>query len=219
MTPACQEILTLEQFPERAHALRHIYRLERGVAAVSLLLAAPFLLAVALIIVVLSGRSPLVRHKRVGFGGADLRMLKFRTMWQGRAQWGPPYWIEDVSAAIPENKHKDGRITSRFAAWCRRYSIDELPQLYHVACGEMSLVGPRPITRQELEQHYGEQAGRVLSIRPGLTGLWQVLGRSRLRYAQRKRLDLWLVRNASPGLYFWILWRSIPQVLHGHDAY
>ncbi len=114
---------------------------------------------------------------------------------------------------------RDARVNSRFAAFCRRYSLDELPQLYHVARGEMSLVGPRPITLVELEDHYGACAEEVLSLRPGLTGLWQVMGRSRLTYARRKRLDLLLVRRASASLYFRILLRSIPCVLSGRDAY
>jgi undecaprenyl-phosphate galactose phosphotransferase len=83
----------------------------------------------------------------------------------------------------------------------------------------MSFVGPRPITREELDEHYGADAPVVLSLRPGLTGAWQVWGRSRLTYAQRKRLDLWLVRSMSPSLYLHILWLSVPQVLHGHDAH
>ena len=219
MTPAYQGILRL-QHAGRAHSLRHIYRVEPFIAGIALIAVAPLLIPVAVIITILSGKAPLVRHVRVGFRGADLPMLKFRTMWEGRVRWSAPYLVEDVSGVVPQNKNEgDDRVTSRFAAWCRRFSIDELPQLYHVARGEMSLVGPRPITLAELEEHYGENAARVLSIRPGLTGLWQVLGRSRLSYAQRRRLDLWLVRYASPGLYLRILWRSIPQVLHGHDAH
>jgi lipopolysaccharide/colanic/teichoic acid biosynthesis glycosyltransferase len=110
-------------------------------------------------------------------------------------------------------------VNSRFAAFCRRHSLDELPQLYHVARGEMSLVGPRPLTQEELREHYGPAAAEVLSARPGLTGLWQVRGRSRLSYARRKRLDLLLVRRGCVGLYLRILWLSIPGVLSGRDAY
>ena len=108
---------------------------------------------------------------------------------------------------------------SRFAAFCRRYSLDELPQLYHVARGEMSLVGPRPITLLELNEYYGASAAEVISLRPGLTGLWQVKGRNRLSYARRKRLDLFFVRNGSAGLYFQILLRSVSGVLSGRGAY
>lgn len=218
MNPAYQGIWLKDG--HRADALRLVYLAEPLVASALLLAAAPLLLGVASGIFILSGRAPLVRHLRVGFQGSSLPMLKFRTMWPGRERWRSPYLVEDVAASVPAQKGEgDERVTSRFARWCRRFSIDELPQLYHVARGEMSFVGPRPITREELEQHYGADAALVLSLRPGLTGLWQVLGRNRLTYAQRRRLDLWLVRGASPALYFHILWRSIPQVLHGHNAH
>jgi exopolysaccharide production protein ExoY len=183
------------------------------------MILSPLIVAAALVILLLSKRTPLVRHTRVGWRGEELRMLKLRTMWASSQTWGPVFCIEDVSNSVPVSKCGDERVTSRFAAWCRRYSIDEMPQLYHVMCGEMSFVGPRPITRAELEEHYGRDAETVLSLRPGLTGMWQMTGRSRLTYAQRRCLDLWLVRHASPGLYFRILVRSIPVVLRGHDAY
>jgi len=141
-------------------------------------------------------------------------------MWEANQQWATLFAIEDVSNTIPATKNgEDDRITSRFAAWCRKHSIDELPQLYHIVRGEMSFVGPRPITRGELEEHYGPSMETVLSLRPGLTGLWQMMGRSRLTYAKRKRLDLMLARCASPGLYFRILFSSVPKVLRGHDAH
>jgi lipopolysaccharide/colanic/teichoic acid biosynthesis glycosyltransferase len=151
--------------------------------------------------------------------GEELPMLKLRSMWEPRQPWGPVFAIENVSDAIPEDKTEDDdRVTSRFAAVCRKFSIDELPQLYHVMRGEMSLVGPRPITRSEMEEHYGVSSELVLTMRPGLTGLWQTKGRSRLTYAQRKRLDVWLARHASAGLYFRILLRTLPCVVTGRDA-
>jgi exopolysaccharide production protein ExoY len=93
--------------------------------------------------------------------------------------------VEDVADAIPASKQSnDPRVVSRFAALCRRYSLDEIPQLYHGARGQMSFVGPRPITREELHKYYGAHVAEVLSLRPGITGLWQALGRSRLTYAR-----------------------------------
>ena len=147
-------------------------------------------------------------------------MLKFRTMWSRDAAPRPIFTIEDVCDYVPEAKNLgDPRVTSRFAAWCRRYSLDELPQLYHVMRGEMSIVGPRPITHTELETHYGSSVREVLSLRPGLVGLWQVMGRNDLTYARRRRLDLLLVRRASAALYFRILVRAVSRVLCGHGAY
>jgi exopolysaccharide production protein ExoY len=219
VTPAIEQTLPLDT-PAPANSLRLIYRIEPCAAALALMAVAPALVVVAAIIAILARRTPLVRHRRVGWRGAELPVLKFRTMWEPNQQWAPVFAIEDVSNAIPVTKNgEDDRITSRFAAWCRKHSIDELPQLYHVVRGEMSFVGPRPITRGELDEHYGPSAEAVLSLRPGLTGLWQLMGRSRLTYSKRKRLDLRLVRCASPGLYFRILFRSVPRVLLGHDAH
>jgi exopolysaccharide production protein ExoY len=219
VTPAIEQTLPLDTTTP-VDSLRAIYRVEPWVAALALTILAPAILVVAAIIAILARRTPLVRHRRVGWRGAELAVLKLRTMWEPNQKWSPVFAIEDVSNSIPVTKNgEDDRITSRFAAWCRKHSIDELPQLYHVVRGEMSFVGPRPITRGELEEHYGSHANIVLSLRPGLTGLWQLMGRSRLTYSKRKRLDLRLVRCASPGLYFRIFVRSIPRVLRGHDAH
>jgi lipopolysaccharide/colanic/teichoic acid biosynthesis glycosyltransferase len=186
--------------------------LERTAAALLLVLLSPAMLVIALTIGALSRRTPLMRHLRVGWLGRPLPMLKFRTMWGGDAD-APP------AKSAPEKSPDDPRITSRFARFCRRHSLDELPQLIHVVRGEMSFVGPRPITAAELEEYYGAAAEEVLSVRPGLTGLWQVRGRSRLRYDRRKRLDLILVRRSSANLYLHVLVCSLRDVLNGRDAW
>jgi lipopolysaccharide/colanic/teichoic acid biosynthesis glycosyltransferase len=113
----------------------------------------------------------------------------------------------------------DSRVSSRFARFLRRYSVDELPQLANVLLGEMSLVGPRPLTASELRREYGPRAEIVLRAKPGITGLWQVSGRSRLSYPERRRLDLQLVEKKSLGLYLGILARTIPAVVSGRDAW
>jgi lipopolysaccharide/colanic/teichoic acid biosynthesis glycosyltransferase len=146
-------------------------------------------------------------------------MLKFRTMWGKDCPGQYISLVEDVADAIPASKQfNDPRVVSRFAALCRRYSLDEIPQLYHVVRGQMSFVGPRPITREELDKYYRAHEAEVLSLRPGITGLWQVLGRSRLSYARRMRLDVILARRASPYLYFQIVLRTVPKVVRGYDA-
>jgi lipopolysaccharide/colanic/teichoic acid biosynthesis glycosyltransferase len=147
-------------------------------------------------------------------------MLKLRTMWGSGHERGNPFWIERIEhREVPLHKGlPDPRVTSRFARFCRRYSVDELPQLWHVLSGRMSLAGPRPLTAIELEQHYGEAANEVLKLRPGITGLWQVLGRNRLTYHQRRRLDLFLARHRTPSLCLFILRRTLPVVLGGKDA-
>jgi lipopolysaccharide/colanic/teichoic acid biosynthesis glycosyltransferase len=198
-----------------------LYVLEPVLAIACLIGLFPFLAILALVIRAVSGASPLVAHRRVGRYGKTLWVYKFRTMWpDGKRARKTGAFIETVTDERPEPKRgPDPRVTSAFAAFCRRHSIDELPQLALVAAGRMSVVGPRPITRFELSEHYEPNAMEVLSIKPGLTGLWQVRGRSRLTYHQRKRFDLFLVRRFSVGLYVRIIALTIPDVLFGKDAW
>jgi exopolysaccharide production protein ExoY len=214
------ETHSLAQPRHAARWLRVVWALERIAALFAAILVAPVAAAVAIAIFALSGQSPLVRHRRVGWQGRPLRLIKFRTMWSRRVRSGPLVMIEDLPESSFVIKMKgDHRVTSRFAQWCRRYSLDEIPQLAHIICGEMSFVGPRPITRAELDAYYGPCAAEVLSLRPGLTGLWQILGRNRLSYRQRRRLDVLLVRHASPRFFLAVLIRTIPCVLRGYGAY
>ncbi|MGA2879248.1 MAG: sugar transferase [Bryobacteraceae bacterium] len=201
--------------------INFLYTLEPVAAAFSLICLSPFLVILALAIRIVSGASPLVAHRRVGRYGKTLWVYKFRTMWSRGTRSRPScFFIEEVPEDKPELKvGPDPRVTSRFAAFCRRHSIDELPQLALVAAGRMSVVGPRPITRFELNEYYDPGALEVLSVKPGLTGLWQVRGRSRLTYRQRKRFDLFLVRRFSVGLYFRIVMLTIPDVLFARDAW
>jgi exopolysaccharide production protein ExoY len=218
MTPVIEIDSTNLDITNAKCPLRWMYRIEPLAAAVALVLISPIAAVIGVVITLLSGRSPLIRHARVGWHGSPLLMLKFRTMW-GKDHPGPrPSLVETVTDAIPVNKSNDPRVVSKFAAICRRYSLDELPQLYHVARGQMSFVGPRPITQDELDTYYGTHVAEVLQLKPGLTGLWQMLGRNRLSYARRVKLDVMLARRASAVLYFRILLRTIPRVVCGYDA-
>lgn len=198
--------------------------LERLSAAVLLLLTAPALLAAAIAVVLLSGRAPFVAHLRIARGGRPLWVLKLRTMWRrGAGQPRRIGFLELLPPEIPDSpgpkSSHDPRVTNAFAAFCRRHSLDELPQLWHVLRGEMSLVGPRPLTEYELDRYYGSAAVEVLSRLPGLSGLWQVRGRSRLSYRQRRRLDLFLVRRWSLKLYLRILLSTLQLMISGKDAW
>jgi exopolysaccharide production protein ExoY len=204
-------------------AWKALVGVERGAALALVVLLLPVLLAVGSVIWLLSRRTPLIAHARVGLAGETIWVLKLRTMWgkSCQSESGKGRFIERLNTEpVPEIKSRaDERITSKFAAFCRKYSIDELPQLWHVVEGRMSLVGPRPMTRDELAEHYGELAGEVIRVRPGLTGLWQTRGRSALTYRQRRRLDLFLVRNLSLRLYLAILLATVPKVLTGKNAW
>jgi exopolysaccharide production protein ExoY len=142
-------------------------------------------------------------------------------MWDESPRPASAGWIEYLTdTSVPVIKGApDPRVTSRLAAFCRRYSVDELPQLLQVVTGRIRLVGPRPLTPLEMDAYYGVDSSEVLSVRPGLTGLWQVMGRNRLTYAQRRRLDLFFVRKRSLGLYLRILLRTPGRVLSGRDAW
>jgi len=195
---------------------------ERVAAFFLLLLALPLLVVCAIVLGLRARRFPLIAHRRVGWRGGDLWMFKLRTMWPADERAGGlRFEIECIEdEAGPEQKSaSDSRVSGRFARFCRRHSIDELPQLWHVLSGEMSLVGPRPITARESERYYGAHAAEVLQVKPGLAGLWQVSGRNRLTYAERCELDLRLVRERSIGLYCFILLRTLPEILNGENSW
>ncbi len=196
---------------------------ERVGAVVLAAILSPLVAGCALAVGVLSRRSPLIAHRRVGWRGQPLWMLKLRTMWSRQdAGAGRGFrWIEYIDdEAGPQSKHAcDPRVTSRLARFCRRHSIDEIPQLWHVISGEMSLVGPRPVTAAELRSHYGADAVEMLQVRPGIAGLWQISGRSQLTYSERRALDLELVRSRSVGLYLRILLGTIPEVWSGTNSW
>ena len=193
--------------------------LERVLTLVAVILLLPLLAAVGLTIFFLSGRSPLVAHCRLGRHGVPFWMLKFRSMWDGTRVPSAGLVERLGEGKVPEVKTgADPRITSRFAAFCRKRSIDELPQLWHVVRGEMSLVGPRPMTPTEWDKHYGAAAAEVLQLKPGLSGLWQTRGRNRLTYRQRRRLDIFLARHYCLWLYIRIVGKTVPRVLAGRDA-
>ena len=209
---------------ERVPALRPITFgevVERAAGFFLLLLASPILISSALIVAVLSRKSPLVAHLRIGRHNRPFWMLKLRSMWEDRPVLRFHGWIEYVATEPAENGKTvhDARITSRFAAFCRRHSVDEIPQFWHVLRGEMALVGPRPLTRIELLRYYGPYASELVSVKPGLTGLWQVSGRSAIKFPDRAALDLKLVRELTPQMYLTILLRTFSALVIGRGAW
>jgi exopolysaccharide production protein ExoY len=175
----------------------------------------------AIVVTLLSRRSPFVAHQRVGQHGRLFWTWKLRTMWPrrpGRFRLGLVERIVEEAGLVVKSAD-DPRVTSGFARFLRRYSIDELPQLIHVIRGEMALIGPRPLTREELRTHYAASAPLVLSVKPGISGLWQVMGRSRLSYPARRRLDLMLVRKRTLRLYLFVALRTLPEVLAGRNSW
>jgi undecaprenyl-phosphate galactose phosphotransferase len=200
--------------------------LKRGFDLVSVLIiltiAAPVMIVLWLL-VRLDGGPGLYGHERVGRGERTFRCLKFRTMVTNADTVLAELLAADIRAREEwEASRKlvnDPRVT-RIGWLLRATSLDELPQLLNVLRGDMSLVGPRPVVRAELDQFYrGEYRAAYLSVRPGVTGLWQVSGRSDASYDRRVAFDLEYVANASMGMDLTILWRTVGAVLRRRGAY
>jgi Undecaprenyl-phosphate galactose phosphotransferase WbaP len=179
-------------------------------------------LIITIVALMLLGRNPvLYRHRRVGRGGQMFSCVKFRTMipnadqvLHGLLEKDPELraeWIRD------RKLRRDPRVT-RLGHFLRRTSLDELPQLLNVLRGEMSLVGPRPVVREELLR-YGRSVDIYLSVKPGITGLWQVTGRNNTSYRRRVALDTYYVRNQNVLLDLYILTKTTGVVLRGNGAY
>jgi exopolysaccharide biosynthesis polyprenyl glycosylphosphotransferase len=186
-------------------------------SSLMLVFGAPILGLIALLVWLDSGRPVVFRQTRVGTEGRLFEIYKFRTMQQGaEADQERLRDLDEIEGAMFKIRN-DPRIT-RVGKLLRRTSLDELPQLLNVLRGEMSLVGPRPPTPNEVE-HYEEWQKRRLQGRPGLTGLWQVSGRSLLSFDETALLDIFYIENWSLWLDFKIVLRTIPTVLLGDGAY
>ncbi|AFY74460.1 glycosyl transferase possibly involved in lipopolysaccharide synthesis [Synechococcus sp. PCC 7502] len=188
-----------------------------------LVLLFPLYLAIAALIYFTSSGSIFYRQQRVGKDGRIFSCIKFRTMMIGADQI-----LQDLLEQCPHQKAEfessfklknDPRITP-IGKWLRLTSLDELPQFWHVLTGEMSVVGPRPLVVEELSR-YGNAIDQVLSVRPGITGLWQVSGRNDLPYPRRVQLDLYYARHHNFGLDLWIVLKTVAIVIFpkGNGAY
>ncbi|MFF0476948.1 sugar transferase [Streptomyces sp. NPDC004284] len=190
---------------------------DRMGAAVLLLLFAPLMLLVGLLVLMDSPGGAVYRQRRVGKDGREFTILKFRTMVSGAHKARAQLAELDEGAGLLFKVRRDPRVT-RVGAVLRRYSLDELPQLFNVLTGSMSLVGPRPPLPEE-SAAYNQDIRRRLLVKPGLTGLWQISGRSDLPWEEAVRLDLRYVEDWSLALDAVILWKTLRAVLYGHGAY
>ena len=193
-----------------------------SLATFFLLLFSPLLLILSLFIRFSSPGKILFKHQRIGRGGVPFPCYKFRTMYEDAELRLQELLHTNPSLQEEWNKsHKlknDPRITP-LGKFLRSTSLDELPQLWNVIQGDISLVGPRPVTKTELNAHYRAKSGKILSIRPGITGLWQVSGRNNTSYPYRIQLDEYYVDNQSTLLDIKILMRTIPALLLRKGAY
>ncbi|MFD8066871.1 sugar transferase [Streptomyces parvulus] len=190
---------------------------DRAGAAVLLVLFAPLMVVVGLLVLADSRGGAFYRQRRVGKDGREFTILKFRTMVAGADRARAALADRNEGAGLLFKLRRDPRVT-RVGAVLRRYSLDELPQLFNVLTGSMSLVGPRPPLPEE-SAAYGPDIRRRLLVKPGLTGLWQISGRSDLSWEEAVRLDLRYVEDWSLALDTVILWKTLRAVFYGQGAY
>ena len=180
----------------------------------------PLILVIALMMRLEDGPI-LFRHRRIGRGGKSFGCLKFRTMVPNAEQILQDLLEKDPAAKaewVRDHKlRSDPRIT-RIGRFLRRTSLDELPQLWNVLRGEMALVGPRPIVKEEMLR-YGRYLPTYLAAKPGVTGLWQVTGRNDTDYRRRVVMDTYYVRKQSLLMDLRILFKTVKVVIWGHGAY
>ncbi len=202
------------------HVLKRVFDLIS--VAVIFVLFGWLMLAIAIAIRLGGGSQIIYGHTRVGRGGRPFKCYKFRSMVpnssevlrdllesdpEARSQWERDFKLKD-----------DPRIT-RIGRFIRKTSLDELPQLWNVLVGEMSIVGPRPVVQDEFDFYYGDAKRHYLAVPPGLTGLWQVSGRNDLDYNERVRLDVAYVDNWNVVTDFLIVMRTVKVMLFRDGAY
>ncbi len=210
--------MELQERPDPSVALERL--LEVPVCFLLLLFLAPMMLIIAGVIM-LDGGPALFKQERIGRGGRRFTCLKFRTMVIDAERRLQMFLDRDSRARAEWSRdHKlryDPRITA-FGRFLRRSSLDELPQLINVLSGDMSLVGPRPIVEAEACR-YGRRFKSYCSVRPGITGLWQVSGRTNISYRRRVAMDVLYVRKRNIVLYIWLILATIPAVLARRGAH
>ncbi len=210
-----QPVATPEGNREKAYRV-----LKRGfdiVGVIALIVAlSPVLLTTYIVLMITTRGKPLFIQQRIGYLGKKFPMIKFRTM----------RLDADKLQAQVQNQHNDGPIfknrqdprITRIGRWLRKTSIDEMPQLFNVLAGHMSLVGPRPPVAKEVVQ-YKVWHRRRLAIKPGLTCLWQVSGRSEIGFEDWVRMDIWYARNQNFFTDLWLLVKTPWTVITGRGAY
>jgi exopolysaccharide biosynthesis polyprenyl glycosylphosphotransferase len=197
------------------HVMKAIF--DRVLALGFLVALAPLLIGLTLAVKLTSPGPVLFRQRRIGRAGVEFTMLKFRSMYaDAERRLGDLYALSDGNGVLFKMR-EDPRVTP-LGRFIRRFSLDELPQLFNVLRGDMSLVGPRPPLPEEVALYAADDTRRML-VKPGITGLWQVSGRSDLSWEESVRLDLRYVDNWSMTLDLLILWKTLRAVIYGAGAY
>ena len=194
-----------------------------GFSILAILITIPVMIPIAVAIKLTDGGSVFYGHTRIGYKGKKFKVLKFRSMYmdadkrlkgilerdpKAREEWERTFKLKN-----------DPRVTP-IGTILRKTSLDELPQFFNVLKGDMNVVGPRPIVREELERYYKDKAKIYTSVKPGITGYWQVEGRSDVdNYKERVNIDVWYVKNQSFLLDARIILKTVKAMLMGKGAY
>ena len=187
------------------------------IASIGFIICLPIFILLAILIKIDSKGPIFFKHTRIGKHGKELKIYKFRTM-INNAEDAMKYFTEEQKKEFKENfkLENDPRVT-RVGKILRKTSLDELPQIINILKGEMSIIGPRPVVKNELEK-YGNNQEKFLSVAPGLTGYWAANGRSDVSYEERMALELYYVDNRSLLLDLKIFLKTIGSVLRGRGA-
>ena len=216
-------MLNMEQIEHLKIKHRPIKRLfDLFFSSLAILCLTPIFLLLTLIVRISSKGKVFYSHPRVGRGGRMFKCYKFRTMYPDADER-----LNEILNSDPEKKNEwqasrklkqDPRITP-IGRILRKTSLDELPQFFNVLKGDLSVVGPRPVVHEEVREHYGMKAAKILSIRPGITGIWQVSGRSDTSYTYRVQLDEKFVDSHSIALDLKLIMKTIPSMISSKGAY
>jgi len=195
--------------------------LDIAVALLALIFIIPLLATIAIAIKLSDGGPVLFSHRRIGRDGRPFGCLKFRSMVVDSEERLARLLAVDESARqewlLDHKLRNDPRVTP-LGSFLRRSSLDELPQLFNVLCGEMSIVGPRPIVQAEVAR-YGRRFASYCAVRPGITGLWQISGRNDVSYRRRVACDVVYARRKSLSRDVFIIVWTVPAVLKGQGSY
>ncbi|MBE6367278.1 MAG: sugar transferase [Lentisphaerae bacterium] len=197
------------------------YTVQRVLAAILLVMLLPLMTGIYLVLFITLRNNAIFGGIRLGWHKKEFTIWKFTTMRRWRPRRFKQY-LDNNPEAMQEWKssHKlenDPRLL-KIGRIMRRFSMDELPQLWNVVTGEMALIGPRPIVEEE-NKRYGKYSTQLHSVKPGITGLWQVSGRNLLSYHRRIAINLYYVKNRSLKLDLWIIYKTFAAVLGGRGAY
>ncbi|WKZ29993.1 MAG: exopolysaccharide biosynthesis polyprenyl glycosylphosphotransferase [Candidatus Dojkabacteria bacterium] len=187
------------------------------IAAIGLIVASPIMLLTAIIIYLMDGAPVVYTQERYGKDGKIFRFMKFRTMYKNNDKILAEYLQKNPDKAKEWNtfqklKGEDPRLIKFIGYWLRKLDFDELPQLFNVLFGQMSVIGPRPYLPRERDM-IGNYFARILSVKPGITGLWQATGRNDFTFKQRLDIDTWYIQNWSLWLDFIILFKTVRKIL------